>query len=186
MASRRRRSYTNPRRATQWALSDSLPSSNTIVSATAAWDGGTPIVYDLLGGLETELGYILNNITVVRIHGFVRGAADTFEESAAIGLAAGIAFFPDTLSSSGDYPNPGLDNYDWMWHSHGFEQQVIGASFTDVPVHRQPDIRLHIDNKSARKKRENSQNLKLVVAGKVSPSGNINTHFAARTLIKLP
>ena len=185
MARRKPTFRSGQRRRRMWVMADNLPAGAGIAAGTgSAW--GTAQAFDLLSAGEAEIGHNFYEITVVRIRGHVwLEASRTLSTDYA--LAAGIAFLPDTAMTAGDMPNPGDDNFDWVWHDFGFMRQT--TEFTSAAPLNQvelPTVHIAIDNKSMRKMNDNSSNLALVVSTTSVDAQTPVMNFAMRTLILLP
>ena len=144
-----------PRRQRQWAITD----LGTGFQPTAA---GLDSV-DLLAGLESELGYEQNNITVLNIRGrlFPRWGADPAAGDAST-LFLGITFVSQqafAVAAGAGLPDPAVDNADWMWH----DVFTIGSNDTNRwPTSLNGFAGLEINNRSMRKMRENNSVLALI------------------------
>jgi len=189
MATKRRSfrgfSGASARRRRMWVMADQLPVGQGIAAGTGgSW--GTAQAIDLLSAGETEIGHNFYEITVARIRGHV-WLDNNPAVSNTIGLAAGIAFIPDTAMTAGDMPNPGDDNFDWIWHEFGwmkYRQEETPAAPLNAAV--RPIIHLVIDNKSMRKMNDNSANLVLVLATTAEAATTPVVNHAIRTLVLLP
>ncbi len=168
-----------------WVMADSQPAGDGIAAGTgSAW--GTPQAFDLLSAGETEIGHNFYEITIARIRGHVY-MANNVAASNIVGLAAGIAFIPDTAMTAGDMPNPGNDNFDWIWHDFGHldyaQRETLAAPLHAVLT---PIATVDIDNKAMRKMNDNSSNLVIVFATTAVSATTPVVSFAIRTLVLLP
>ncbi len=170
-----RRSFA-PRRARQWAITHA---TGSIVATTEAGK----LVVDLQAGLETDLGFNLNNVTAsaIRMDIFAN-----FQGTAVVGdvvfIALGIQWASDDAIAAGpaSLANPSNDAADWLWHG------AINVVADVAAVPSQPrDAHLVINNKSMRKQRENHQSLVLVAAATVLQDP-IDLRISSRVLFLLP
>ncbi len=185
---RRRRTFSSGgRRNRLWVMSQSVsPAGNGFASGTGG-NFGTAQALDILALGEAEIGHNFYDITVTRIRGYVSFRPSSLSQNNEWLIAAGICFLPDTAMTAGDMPNPGTDNYDWIWHqqTHLFvrgELTPAAPLWMDQP----PQALMMVDNKSQRKQRENSQNLVLVVSSMATTASTPIIHFGLRTLVLMP
>ena len=163
-----------PRRATQWWLNQSVGSN---VPTT-----GSNVLIDLLSGLESALGYNLNNVTVIRNVGRFQ-VYDAAAHSA--GDYADLAWGLFVGSSELDNNDLAGDDFaagDFMYLSGGRFSSVPsgGAGQTYLPHEG-----FSWDIRSARRLNDLGKTLWFFARGE-AVSGTPNIHVTNRALVKLP
>jgi len=166
----------SPRRARQWAITSA---TGSLIAVTEA----AKIFFDLQSGLETDLGFNLNNTTAGAIR--LRLTVE-FQATAVVGDRAhgdwGIGWFQDDAIAAGvvSLPNPTNDSFDWMAHGH-FDVIADAAAVKSIPRNAQQMI----VNDSMRKQRENHSTLGMVVSASVLEDP-VNVNLGGRVLFLLP
>ena len=171
-----------PRRQREWAI---------VTSATAgvSMADGANVREKLLTLWLAERGLTRTaGITVSEIHGEVQITPDAGESTNFIATAAaGIGFFPDTLSSVADFPNPRTEN--WSWQSHGFAQMSFeGVDTVDALITptATPSMRINMHTSAMRKQPSVRSELSLIVN---QINSGIQSHvltYQFRILLLLP
>jgi len=164
------------RRARQWAITSATGSLIAVTDAAM-------IVFDLQSGLETDLGFNLNNVTASAIRLRI---SYNFQATAVVGDQVigdwGIGWFQDDAIAAGaaSLPRPENDSFDWMAHGHF---HVVA----DVPAvkSRPRDGQEMILNDSMRKQRENHSTLAMIVSAQVLEDP-LTVNLGGRVLFLLP
>ena len=181
MPPRRSRNF-GPRRTREWAI---ISNPTAGVSMSDGANVTRPLLTDWLAerGLSRTAG-----LTISEIHGSVQVTPDAGETADFIvTAAAGIAFFPDTLSSVADFPNPRIESHSWQ--SHGFGCASFEAPDTPgvliTPTHT-PAVEINMHTSSMRKQPDVRSELMLVVNQINSSVQSQVLTFQLRMLLLLP
>ena len=171
-----------PRRSREWAI------FTTGTAGTSATDG-VSISFTVLAEWLTERGLTRTaGLTISEIHGSVQLTPAAGETSNYIGeAAAGIGFFPDTISGAEDFPNPRTESASWQ--SHQFADQHFEAPDTAgalITPTNTPQMRLDMHTKSMRKQPNVRSTLRLVVNQTNSSAQSLVCTAQLRMLIILP
>ena len=164
-----------PRRARQWAI---ISTSGSVIAATEA----AKITFDLQSGLESDLGFSLNNVTASALR---YNLVFSFPGGSALGdtcsLMWGIAWLSNDAIAAGaaSLPNPNTDHADWMAHGGAF---IRSESIT---AHVPRGGLFQIKNDSMRKQRENNSTLAMIVSANVLAS-SVTVSLNGRGLFLLP
>ena len=182
MASRRRTFSNVPRRMREWAV---ISNPTAGVSMTDGANVPRALLTDWLAerGLTRTAG-----ITISEIHGEVQVTPDAGESTNFIvTVGAGIGFFPDTLSSAADYPNPRIESASWQ--SHGFGCMSFEAPDTPgvlITPTATPSVVINMHTSFMRKQPNVRQELMLVANQINSGIQSQVLTFQFRILLLLP
>ena len=151
MTTGRRTFARTPRRARQWAIGPTVGGS--IVVANQAGQ----LTFDLLNGLETDLGMQLHNVTVSALRYNVSYRLTTAQSTDDVTIAMGIGWVSQEAIDVGgtSLPDPSTDHYDWMFHD---VRTISGTGTTDQDEMPRGAF-WSIENNSMRKQRENHSSL---------------------------
>ncbi len=171
MTNRNRFRRDGPRRPVVWA--------RQIINVTVA--AGVTIRQDLLADLETELGAVLQGVTVTRIIGHLDVlAADVNAGMASVNMVCAIGVMPSAflwVPSVSEYV-AGIMYYD-VYTSQSLAQETSAGVFS-LQQNRMFDADLH----SQRKMRRVEQQLMLAMTNQTGEDNNVRGFL--NVLLKLP
>jgi len=162
--------------------------SNTLETGSTISDGVITVIKDLLLEWKTERGLLRTaGLTVSEIHGHVHiHPALASTGGFTIRAAAGIGFFPDTLSSAIDYPDPLLDHWGWQSIQTEMAQWKFEAAGTTTIPTPTPSLTLDMHTKAMRKQPSMRSDLALLVRQDNSSSVQTVQTSHLRMLVLLP
>ncbi len=166
-----------PRRARQWALT---ATNGSLVAATSAGK----LIVDLGQGLEDELASNLHNITASALRYNISYRQTTSQAGDDDTVAMGVAWVSTNALTAGpaSVPNPGSDNWDWMFHDI---RTITNHGGADSDFSFQ-NAQWSISNNSMRKQRENNSALVMVFQAILLQSVSVQVFVGGRVLLLLP
>ena len=177
MTNRNRQFVRTPRRARQWAITNS---NGTIVAATQAG----MLAINLLALFETDIGAELMNVTISALNYNINYRLTSSTAGDDLTIACGVIIVSEDAFGEGGaaLPRPSADHSDWMFNDI---RTLTSTQGTDIDE-QVPGSFLEIRNKSMRKMRENHSVLAMIFSATLLQPTSVQIFIGGRCLVLLP